>query len=349
MSFTFATPQALVDALQMRDPAARTQLWLLLRDSTERLIDRVIERYQLRDNRKYLTLNALHAAETALRSRPSGEFALQSWETFRATLLVQLARVVSIPHGVPEREGTARVGSDLPGNEQYRCDTFSRPYSQIGSRFFGGDWYAGHHAADGSLWVFLADVTGHGYFAYLLATALPAVWQRCWAGYPDTLPQPSQLLCGMHELLSDSLPEGIFLEATLVRLAPDGETVVVPAGGTRFVVRSNGRSPDVVKLRGSWLGLFPPSPEQEHRLHLAEGDELLLVTDGAFDQLDEQGGLDALAREWRGGSTFETLRRLLEQALSRGPQKDDITVVWLERTDPGVKGNLLRFPGAAHV
>jgi serine phosphatase RsbU (regulator of sigma subunit) len=157
----------------------------------------------------------------------------------------------------------------------------------------------------------------------------------------------------MHELLSDSLPEGIFLEATLVRLDPDGGTVVVPAGGTRFVVRSNGRSPHVVKLRGSWLGLFPPNPEQEHRLHLGEGDELLLVTDGAFDQLDEQGGLEALAHEWRGGSTFETLRRLLEQALSRGPQKDDITVVWLERTGPdmgpGVKGNLLRFPGANHV
>jgi len=349
MTSTYATPQALVEALQQREPAARTQLWQLLQQPIQQLLEQMIQRYQLRDNCKYLTLNALHAAETSLRSQASDTFANRSWQAFRATLLVQLARLVSIPHGVPESNGAARASLPLPESKQYRCDTFSLPFSQIGSRFFGGDWYAGHQAADGSLWIFLADVTGHGYFAYLLATALPAVWQRCWAGYQNSLPQPSQLLAAMHELLAGSLPEGIFLEATLARLAPDGQTVVVPAGGTRLVVRNNGQLPAVVKLRGSWLGLFPPSPDQEYALHLAEGDELLLVTDGVFDQLEEQGGLEALARSWRGGSTFETLRHLLETALSQGPQKDDITVIWLERTDPGVRGNLLRWPGGTHV
>ncbi|MFQ3594187.1 MAG: PP2C family protein-serine/threonine phosphatase [Gemmataceae bacterium] len=349
MTSTFATPQTLVEALQVRDPAARTQLWQLLREPLTRLIEQLIQRHQLPEDRTVLTLNALHAAETALRAQPSHSFANRSWPAFRATLLVQLARLVSIPHGVPESKDTARASLALPNTDQYRFDTFSRPYSQIGSRFFGGDWYAGHHAADGSVWIFLADVTGHGYFAYLLATALPAVWQRCWAGFTDSIPQPTQLLERIHDLLVDSLPEGIFLEATLVRLGLDGQSVIVPAGGTRFVLRSNGRSPQVVKLRGSWLGLFPPTAQQEHPLQLADGDELLLVTDGAFDQLDEQGGLEALAREWRGGSTFQTLLSLLQAALSRGPQKDDITVIWLERTDPCVRGNLLRFPGVAHV
>ena len=78
---------------------------------------------------------------------------------------------------------------------------------------FGGDWYAGRLVDDGTLWVFLADVTGHGYYAYLLATSLPVVWQRCWNAHPNREPEPAELLGAMHEMLADCMPDGIFLES----------------------------------------------------------------------------------------------------------------------------------------
>src|SRR5262249_31862129 len=144
------------------------------------------------------------------------------------------------------------------------------------------------------------DVTGHGYYAYLLATALPIVWQKCWNGHAQHphQPEPAEVLSAMHDLLEDCLPDGIFLECTLVRLGADGSVTVAPAGGTRLLVqRSGGRSqPDLLRLRGCWLGLRRPTREEQHDLRLGHGDELLLATDGLFEQLEDLGGPEEVAQ-----------------------------------------------------
>ena len=165
----------------------------------------------------------------------------------------------------------------------------------MGGFWYGGDWYGGRKAADGALWVIVADVTGHGYFAYLLASALPHVWEACWKTAPADV-RPADLLHAMHDMLEACLPEGVYAECTLVRLDPNGEAVAVPAGGTRLFVRRRGAAPDLFKLRGAWLGLFPPSAADQKSWTLAEGDELLLGSDGAFDHLEEADGAGRLGR-----------------------------------------------------
>jgi hypothetical protein len=139
----------------------------------------------------------------------------------------------------------------------------------------------------------------------------------------------------MHELLTDCMPEGIFLECTLVRLDDEGRATVSPAGGSRLLVGKKRRPPDLVKLRGAWLGVRAPTADEQHRLELGHGDELILATDGVFDQLDDHGGTAFLANgapEDRG--LFETLRESLERCLQCSPQKDDITLVLLRRREP---------------
>src|SRR5690606_34745119 len=61
----------------------------------------------------------------------------------------------------------------LPADNGYESRIFYQPHEKVGEIAFGGDWYAGTHAEDGSLWVIVADVTGHGYHAYLLASSPP--------------------------------------------------------------------------------------------------------------------------------------------------------------------------------
>ena len=338
MEPSYRTPQDLAEGLHQRQPAARRMLWHVLRDPVERVMREVVRRNGMDDDDGVYATHALHAIETGLRSRPAALLASLTWEAFRAAQLVQVARSAMQPHGAAQADGSPLP--PLPDSPVYRSGTFYRPHGRLGGRFFGGDWYAGRQLDDGSLWVFLADVTGHGYFAYLLASALPAVWQRCWNAHPGTPPQPAELLSVMHELLCDSLPEGIFLEATLVRLLPSGAATVVPAGGTRYLLRGK-EGPKLVKLRGAWLGLRAPTQEDQHLLHLAEGDELVLATDGVFDQLDE-GGHDAVGRRWRaGGTVFDVVRGLLEESLARSEQKDDITLVMLERQQAP---SILKFP-----
>jgi hypothetical protein len=338
-----ATPRDLVEALQNRAAGARDHLWQLLREPLGRLMGELRKRHDLGRDEEQLTLHALHAAETWLRTRPAGAFAGMSWPAFRAGLLLHVARLASLPFGqepAPAVSTQTRSASDgnavgpqpLPASPSYHSETLFLPHQQVGKYWFGGDWFAGLEAADGSLWVIVADITGHGYYAYLLASVLPGVWQACWnAARPA---QPADLLAAMHKLLQECLPEGVYVECTLVRLGPEGEAVVAPAGGTRLLLRRGRGRPDLLKLRGSWLGFNPPAVADQRTWMLDAGDELLLGTDGVFDQLAAVGEaaiVEHLGRTGQAGTLIEGVRHLLRKALENGPQKDDITAVLLLR------------------
>jgi serine phosphatase RsbU (regulator of sigma subunit) len=319
------TPSELVEALQLQGNGARRHLWQQLEAPLRRLMDQLTARHQINGDRERLATNALHAAETWLRTRPTGAFAGMTWGAFRAAVLLHVAKVAAQPFG--RSSAGAAEPLPLPRSPLYDSETLFLPHDRVGDYFFGGDWYGGGEAGDGSLWVIVADITGHGYHAYLLASALPGVWQRCWETAPR---QPADLLAAMHHLVADCLPEGVYVECTLVRLAPEGEAVVAAAGGSRLILRRGHGRPDLLKLRGAWLGLSAPSAAEQKTWTLQNDDELLLATDGVFDQLavhDEGMVLEQLAS----APLLAGVRKMLDRALQRAPQADDITLVLLRR------------------
>ncbi|HMF10951.1 MAG TPA: SpoIIE family protein phosphatase, partial [Gemmataceae bacterium] len=279
MALHYSTPQELIEALQQRGDGAREQLQEFLRGPLARLMEELRSRHRLRPNEEMLTRHALHAAETYLRTRPMQAFASMSWSAFRAAVLLHLAKLAAQPYG--QRSGATTTPGPLPWSPGYHSETFFQPHEQVGDYWFGGDWFGGWESADGSLWILVADVTGHGYYAYLLASTLPGVWRTCWESAPAA---PAELLASMHDLLADCLPEGVYVECTLVRLHPEGAVIVAPAGGSRLLLRRGRQNkPIYVKLRGAWLGLARPSCGDQRTWTLQEGDELLLATDGLFD------------------------------------------------------------------
>lgn len=338
------TPQELVEALQHRADGARAQLWELLRQPLARLMEEFATRHRLLPGDDRLTLYALHLAETYLRTRPAEQFRRMTWTAFRAAALMQVAKLAFHPFG--KQAGPVAGPGPLPESAGYHSQTLFLPHDRVGTYWFGGDWYSGLHAPDGSLWVILADITGHGYYAYLLASTLPGVWRACWDKHDLNAP-PAELLASMHALLLDCLPDGVYVECTLVRLGPTGEATVVPAGGSRLLLRRDKAArPELLKLRGTWLGLSAPTASDQRTWVLAGGDEVLLGTDGAFDHLTEHGGAGVWDRpdHWPGeGTLFDAVGRLLKDALRHSPQKDDITVVLLRRRDAEVAPAL---PGA---
>ena len=330
----FATPGALVEALHNRVDGARVRLWEWLREPVRRLMEQLRNRHHLPHSLDRLTQNALHAAETFVRTRPAGEFASASVAAFRAAVLLQVAKQTTEPFG-GRRDGQVPVPDPLPESKSYVCRTVYLPYEKVGGLWFGGDWYGGMEA-DGTLWVIVADITGHGYCASLLANTLPAVWRACWSNGRGAT-RPNDILAAMHDMLGDCLPEGVYAECTLLRLAADGQVTVAPAGGSRLLLRRVGqRAVELLRLRGPWLGLERPSVADEQHCTLQDGDELLLASDGVFDQLiDYEGSSAGLARlvgEALGtGSLLDAVRDVLQQALRAGPQKDDITLVLCRR------------------
>jgi serine phosphatase RsbU (regulator of sigma subunit) len=335
MAQRYSTPRHLVEALQQRGDGARAQLHDMLHAPLTRLMEELRSRFRLQHKSEILTRNALHAAETYIRTLPQASFATLAWPAFRAAVLLHIAKLASQPHGQSSPERMPPTA--LPHTLRYGSEVFFLPHERIGDFWFGGDWFGGHVSADGALWILLADITGHGYHAYLLASALPGVWQRCWETPPSA---PVQLLADMHDLLEDCLPEGVYVECTLACLHSDGRIVVVPAGGSRLLLRrGNGHKTILLKLRGGWLGLIRPSVNDQQTLSLQEGGELVLATDGLFDQLHEYRPVDGIDSLIRGeGDLFERVCDLLQQALKQTTQKDDITVVRvIRRAAPDVR------------
>jgi hypothetical protein len=335
MVLSSQTPRQLIEALQGRSGLARDQLHGRLRGPVCKLLDRFLAARQLSFPRDVLVRHALHAAEIYLRTRPPTEFTDLGWTAFLGSVLVYLAKTVLSPARGPAAPPATAL--PLPDCPCYENDLLQLPSEQIGSFWYGGDWIGGQVTPDGSLWVVVADVTGHGLYAHLLAAGLPNLWRACWEQLTSTCQQPTALLLGLHTLLEDTLPEGVFVEATLARFTPDGTVTVVPAGGSRLLLRQRGRPTlEAHALKGSWLGLLPPDPSSEHRWTLSPGDELLLGSDGLFDQLTDHGRVrDAFSGLSAGAGPRDTLfqlaRAALEHALRQRPQQDDITLFTARR------------------
>jgi hypothetical protein len=203
----FSTPKDLVRALHDRSGAARKRLREVLYLAIDQVVAQFIEQHGLPYDRDLLGRHAIHSVETYLRTRKQEEFEGMGWLTFRAVALVQVAKMVFPPTG-SNQSGKTSEPDPLPECSAYQSQTLFLPYEKIGDCWVGGDWFGGARASDGSLWVIVADVTGHGYCAYLLASSLPAVWRVCWDDLPSDCCQPIALLQAMHNLLADCLPEG---------------------------------------------------------------------------------------------------------------------------------------------
>ncbi len=332
MTLSERSPAELIEALHEREEGAGGLLGEWFHEPVVRLMTEIARRHGLRHDPEILAERALHGLATYLRACPPGEFDGMSARAFRAAVLAHVAKVALTPFGTPATDGATGPGP-LPACPTYESETLYLPYERVGAQRFGGDWIGGAGAGDGSLWVFLADVTGHGYYAHLLAANLFAVWQSCWDGLPPDCDRPVELLHRLHTFLEGCLPEGVFVEACLARLAPGGQAVIASAGGTRLLLREGERGETALHtLRGRWLGLTPPDEGDQWACALATGDELLLGSDGLFDQLGLSGRPgEVAAADLPGGSLLGGVRRAVYAALREAPQRDDISAVALRR------------------
>jgi hypothetical protein len=332
----YATALELVEALQARLPGAREQLRAWLAEPLAGFVDRLIARHDLPHARDLLVRHSLSALEMYLRTRRADEFAAMTLRTFQATLLVHVGKLVRAPFG---RDGARGMAPDLlPEAVGYEGRALNRPAEHVGGFWFRGDWYGGAAGDDGSLWLFLADVSGPGYPASLVAGHLPHAWRACWDRAGGG--RPVELVAALHDVLKDCLPEGVYIEASLTRFGPDGEVSMAPAGGCRALLRRRGQAPAALHtVGGPWLGRSPPSGADQYDWFLHAGDELLLATDGLFDQFGDPGGSASRLPTLLAGAApeaplMETVSRLVEQALQDGPPRDDITAVTFCRRTP---------------
>ncbi|HEX6853402.1 MAG TPA: SpoIIE family protein phosphatase [Candidatus Polarisedimenticolaceae bacterium] len=231
----------------------------------------------------------------------------------------ELARQVHrglLPHQDPEFEGL-----DVSGG--FRA-----------AEVVGGDYYGYVPMADGSLGIAMADVSGHGVGAALyMATAKGAIQSE-----GRRILSPAELLAQTNEvLLGDFSGMDMFATSVFVRFYPGARRFVYSNGGHNppFLVRSSG---EVVRLErgGPALGILPRVRYLEESFPFAEGDVLILYTDGIVEARDAEQrfyGLDRLVEEVNASRALPApaIRSRviadLERHVEGLPTRDDVTLV----------------------
>jgi serine phosphatase RsbU (regulator of sigma subunit) len=245
----------------------------------------------------------------AARQRIEREMAL-AWEIQRRLL----------PEAEPTLPHTELLGRTVP------------------SRTVSGDYYDFFERGDKSLDVVVADVSGKGLGASILAASVQAAFQ-VWAG--EHFP-PDRLCTRLNDMVFRRTSPEKFITFFLALYDPESGSVVYTNAGHNpgILVRKSGAS-ELLSAHGPPLGLFPGKTYGSGTFTMEEGDLLALYTDGvteAANPEDEEFGTPRLVETLTraralpvAGIDIELDASLL--AFTQGtPFGDDRTFVLLKRT-----------------
>jgi phosphoserine phosphatase RsbU/P len=201
----------------------------------------------------------------------------------------------------------------------------------------GGDYYDFIERPDGKMLIALGDVSGKGTAAALLMSSLhAAIHAQVSAG--SSL---EQAVSSVNRYLADNTPSNRFVTLFAAELDPrTGNLQYINAGHNPPLVGRIDGSIEQLSSGGFPLGILPTAEFEVGEMHLAEGEVLVIYSDGVSEANNIQGeefGLDRLSHVIRTNlrSSASGLRDKVESALSAftqtAPANDDITLVIVKR------------------
>jgi len=233
---------------------------------------------------------------------------------------------------------------ELPGIEiQARCQP---------AREVGGDFYEVFMHPQGDIWLAVGDVSGKGVPAALFMASAISVLRRELA--QEKSPEPEKVMSNLNEsLANDLMSNNCFITMALIRYTPDsGELVYANAGHVypvkwshRDVISSKKASdgaeivPTYLDVRGVPVGILPFWKADAGKLQMAEGDVLLLTSDGITEatvpgctdgSMLNQEGLWAFLLQQPRQLNLDDLLSYIQ--VDKGEQEDDQTILLLEVT-----------------
>jgi serine phosphatase RsbU (regulator of sigma subunit) len=206
------------------------------------------------------------------------------------------------------------IPEHLPATPGLTIESEYRPAREVGGDFF----QVLPKAADGSVLVVVGDVAGKGLHAGMLATLIVGAIRTAASFTND----PRQILA----LLNERMYGRGLATCLALRIGLDGDAVLANAG--HLPPYLNGRE---LAIEGALpLGVVAGIDFPVLRFKLAEGDSLMLMTDGVAEAQDAVGhlfGFDRISEMLRRGVAAAALA----SAAQNFGQEDDITVLTVAR------------------
>lgn len=211
-----------------------------------------------------------------------------------------------------------------PRLEHFSVATRYKPMTSV-----AGDFYEVLQSGTGAIGLLIADVSGHGVPAALIASMVKvAIQSQCHRQH-----DPAGLLAGVNEALCGNA-QNQFVTAGYVFLDPTRDKLCYAGAGhpPMFVLRS--RQVSRIEENGLVLALMPTAAYSSTTQSLLRGDRILLYTDGIIEAAAANGeefGYDRLSHllQKSSSSTAEQAADLILEAVSAWSptQSDDLTII----------------------
>ena len=214
--------------------------------------------------------------------------------------------------------------SSFPASQSFRVAAKYVPMTSV-----AGDLYDFLLADDQHAGLLIADVSGHGVPAALIASMvkMAATSQRAQAAHP------AALLAGMNSALCGNT-QGQYVTAAYVYLDAQARELRYSAAGHPAMLLLRGGSVTEIAENGMLLAAVDGAIYDNKSLPLETGDRLLLYTDGLVEARNADGklfGEQSLAAELKTSARMSPSRLsiTLSPLCSAGPrsQDDDLTVL----------------------
>lgn len=221
--------------------------------------------------------------------------------------------------------------------QRYYNRTASLPGFDIAAAAYPADATGGDHfdfipQHDGSLYIVIADVAGHGFGSALVMAEVRASLRA----YASIVPDIASLLTCVNRSLTGTLAGNRYVTMFLGRIDPQKRSLEYASAGheSGYLLRHSGDIGAVLASTAPPLGIFP---DQQFDLvcsvPLEHGDTILLLTDGITESTDvdgamfgTEGALDFIRcrQNSTAGELVQGLYTAARSFTGGAPQMDDI-------------------------
>jgi len=224
--------------------------------------------------------------------------------------------------------------------QRYYNTTASLPGFDIAAAAYpadetGGDYFDFIPQLDGSLYIVVADIAGHGFASALVMAEVRASLRA----YATMVADISSLLNCVNRSLTGTLGGNQFVTLFLGRIDPQKRSLEYASAGheSGYLLRSSGDIGAVLASTAIPLGIFPDQQFSSGPVvPLEHGDTILLLTDGIKESEDvngavfgTEGALNFIRcqQQSTAGELVQGLYRAVRTFAGGAPQMDDILSV----------------------
>lgn len=208
------------------------------------------------------------------------------------------------------------------------------PGLQIATRYqpmtaVAGDFFDFLKTSEHTLTILVADVSGHGVPAALVASML----KISFAAQRDHATNPAAVLRGLNAMLTGSLG-GQYVTVACAAIDLTQKTVTYAGAGhpPALLLRAHNAAVTLLAENGLFIGPFPLATYANISVPFESGDKLLLYTDGILEATGPDGkefgqsNLERLLIETKEADSSEFIEQLFQRIWTPS-QQDDLTLV----------------------